>query len=325
MKWGIISTGTIAHNFAKTVAAMSGETEVYAVASRSQESAQAFADQYGIKKAYASYEELVHDDNVDIVYVATPHSLHYENMMLCLEHGKNILCEKSFTVTAEQAGKIYNVAKEKNLFVMEGFWTKYLPIYRDVEKLINDGVIGDIHMVTAQYGYCTAGSRTARKFDPALAGGTLLDIGVYAIGFAAMMLGYQPKSVQSLVKLNDVGTDEYSTILMQYENGAIAQLTTAIQITIPVLGCVYGSKGYLIIPEFKNPNQIQVILNDGTSYTIDKEVEINGFEYEIREAERCLLEKCQYSQILTPDQSVAVMKIMDQVRDIWNMKFPFEK
>lgn len=107
---------------------MSGETEVYAVASRSQESAQAFVDQYYIKKAYASYEELVHDDNVDIVYVATDHSLHYENIMLCLEHGKNILCEKSFTVTAEQAGKIYNVAKEKKLFVMEGFWTKYLPI-----------------------------------------------------------------------------------------------------------------------------------------------------------------------------------------------------
>ena len=323
MKWGIISTGTIAHNFAKTVAAMGGETEVYAVASRSKESAQAFADQYGIKKAYASYEELVNDDNVDIVYVATPHSLHYENMILCLEHGKNILCEKSFTVTAEQARKIYNLAKEKNLFVMEGFWTKYLPIYREVEKLIGNGVIGDINMVTAQYGYCTA--RTNRKFDPALAGGTLLDIGVYAIGFAAMILGYQPKSIQSLVKLNDVGTDEYSTILMQYENGAIAQLTTAIKTTIPVLGCVYGSKGYLNIPEFKNPKQFQVVLNDGTSYTIEKEVEINGFEYEIREAEKCLLENRQYSQILTPDQSVSVMNIMDQVRAIWNMKFPFEK
>ncbi len=323
MKWGIISTGTIAHNFAKTVAAMGGETEVYAVASRSKESAQAFADQYGIKKAYASYEELVNDDNVDIVYVATPHSLHYENMILCLEHGKNILCEKSFTVTAEQARKIYNLAKEKNLFVMEGFWTKYLPIYREVEKLIGNGVIGDINMVTAQYGYCTA--RTNRKFDPELAGGTLLDIGVYAIGFAAMILGYQPKSIQSLVKLNDVGTDEYSTILMQYENGAIAQLTTAIKTTIPVLGCVYGSKGYLNIPEFKNPKQFQVVLNDGTSYTIEKEVEINGFEYEIREAEKCLLENRQYSQILTPDQSVSVMNIMDQVRAIWNMKFPLEK
>lgn len=323
MKWGIISTGTIAHNFAKTVAAMGGETEVYAVASRSQESAQTFADQYGIKKAYASYEELVNDDNVDIVYVATPHNLHYENMMLCLEHGKNILCEKSFTVSAEQAEKIYNLAKEKNLFVMEGFWTKYLPIYREVEKLIEDGVIGDINMVTAQYGYCTA--RTDRKFDPALAGGTLLDIGVYAIGFATMILGYQPKSIQSLVKLNDVGTDECSTILMQYENGAIAQLTTAIKTTIPVLGCVYGSKGYLNIPEFKNPEQIQVVLNDGTSYTIEKELEINGFEYEIRDAERCLLENRQYSQILTPGQSIAVMNIMDQVRSIWNMKFPFEK
>lgn len=325
MKWGIISTGTIAHNFAKTVGAMGGETEVYAVASRSQESAQAFADQYGIKKAYAAYKELVEDDNVDIIYVATPHNLHYENMMLCLEHGKNILCEKSFTVTAEQAQKIYDLAKEKNLFVMEGFWTKYLPIYREVEKLIEEGVIGDIHMVTAQYGYCTAGARTLRKFDPALAGGTLLDIGVYAIGFAAMMLGYQPKSIQSLVKLNDVGTDEFSTIVMQYENGAIAQLTTAIQTTIPVLGCVYGSKGYINIPEFKNPDKIQVVLNDGTGYTIEKEVEINGYEYEIREAEQCLSEKRQYSEILTPDQSIAVMSMMDEVRSIWNMKFPFEK
>ena len=325
IKWGIISTGTIAHNFAKTVSAMDEEVTIHAVASRGLEKASSFAKEYNIPKAYGSYEDLVQDDEIDIVYIGTPHSFHYENMLLCLENGKNILCEKSFTVTAREAASIYEIARARNLFVMEGIWSKYLPIYRELEKVLDDGLIGDVRIVTAQYGYSVDEARAKRKFDPNLAGGTLLDIGVYAIGFAAMILGYEPKSIESLVHLNDVGTDDYSSVLLQYENGAIAQLTTAIQTNIPTLASIYGSKGHINIPEFKDPTMFKVNLDDGTSYKVERDFEVNGFEYEIREAQNCLVENKQCSYIMTPEQSIAVMQIMDNVREIWGMKFPFEK
>ncbi len=325
IKWGIFSTGNIAHNFANTVNALNGEVDLFGVASRNIDKAQEFADEHGIKKAYASYEELAKDPEIDVVYIATPHNFHYENMVLCLENGKHILCEKSFTVTAKEAEEIYNLAKEKNLFVMEGFWTKFIPIYREIEKVIKDGVIGDIRLVTAQYGFCIDNpTRLARKFDPNLAGGALLDIGVYNIGFASMILGYEPKNIESFAKINDVGTDEYSSIILQYENGAIAELATAIQTTMPVLACIYGSKGYINIPEYKNPTMAEIVLNDGTSYKIEKEFEVNGFEYEIREAQSCIRDNKISSEVFTPEQSIAVMSIMDRVRELWGMKFPFE-
>lgn len=325
IKWGIISTGTIAKNFAETALKMGSEIEICAVASRNIESAQKFASNYNIKRAYDSYEKLAEDKDIDIIYVATPHNLHYENMLMCLNNNKSVLCEKSFTVTSEQAKEIYMLAKEKGLFVMEAFWTKFLPIYADVEKVINDGAIGDVKMVTAQYGYCTSAAREVRKFDPNLAGGTLLDIGVYAIGFAAMMLGYSPTKIQTSVKLNNVGTDEYSGILLEYEEGKIAQLTTAIGTILPIVGCIYGSLGHINIKEFNSAQSIDVVLNDGTSYTIENKFDINGYECEIREVMKCLSNGKQYSDILTPTQSIAIMDIMDKVRQEWNMKFPFEK
>ncbi len=325
LNWGILSTGTIAHKFAKTIKAMGEEAVLYAASSRDLKKAEDFAEEYGIVKAYGSYEEMLLDENVDAVYVATPHSHHFDHMMLCLEHGKHVLCEKSFTVNRQQAELIFKTAKEKNLFVMEGFWTKFLPIYREVEKVLADGVLGDIRLVTAQYGYCTGTERGIRKFDPQLAGGTLLDIGVYAVGFASMILGYQPKAIETQVRFNDMGTDEFSSILLQYENGAIAQLTTAIQTTMPVLGCIYGSKGYMQINDFKSPSKFTVILNNGTEYDVKMDLEINGFEYEIREAQNCIMNNQLESSIQTPEQSIAVMDIMDQVRSKWGLVYPMEK
>lgn len=186
IRWGILSTGTIAQNFAATARAM-GDITLHAVASRGKAAADAFADAYGIAVRHGSYEALAADPDVDIVYVATPHSRHYEDMIMLIDAGKHVLCEKSFTTDAAQAEEIFARAKERGVFVMEAFWTKFIPLYRQVEKMTAEGKIGEIRMVTAQYGYTTA--REARKFDAQLAGGTLLDIGVYAIGFACMMLG----------------------------------------------------------------------------------------------------------------------------------------
>ena len=320
--WGILSTGVIAKNFANTVGRMNGETTVLAVASRTKESADAFADAYGIERRYDSYEALAKDPDVDIVYVATPHSRHFEDMKLMIQNGKHVLCEKSFTVDAEQAKEIFALAKEKGVFLMEAFWTKILPIYREVEKVIASGAIGDIRMVTAQYGYTTA--REARKFVPELAGGTLLDIGVYAIGFACMFLGYDYDSIQSNLIMNSAGTDAVDAMLLR-KGDAVAQLTTSIGAEMTVFGGIYGTKGHIDVPNFKCPQSVTVCIDGKEPYTIDSPFDVNGFEYEIREAMACVREGRLESSIMTPEQSVKTMAIMDEIRRQNGLVFPFEK
>lgn len=320
IRWGILSTGTIAKNFARTARQM-GDVTLYAVASRSQESADEFGDAYGIEKRYGSYEALAADPQVDIVYVATPHSRHFEDMKLMIAAGKHILCEKSFTTDAAQAEEIFRLAREKGVFVMEAFWTKTLPVYREVEKLLEEGAIGDIHTVTAQYGYTTA--RQARKFDAALAGGTLLDIGVYAIGFACMMLGCRFDSIQSQLVMNPEGTDAIDAILLR-RGDAVAQLTCAIGCQMPTHGAVYGTKGHIDIPDFKSAQRATLCLDGEAPRELAAPFEVNGFEYEIREAERCAAQGCRQSALLPPQWTVAVMRIMDEVRRQNGLRFPFE-
>lgn len=321
LRWGILSTGVIAKNFAETARRMGG-VELTAVASRSAQSAEAFGEAYGIPKRYASYEALAADSEVDIVYVATPHSRHYADMKLLIGAGKHILCEKSFTTDAAQAVEVLRMARECGVFVMEAFWTKLIPVYREVERLIAEGAIGEVRSVTAQYGYTTG--REARKFDAALAGGTLLDIGVYAIGFACMMLGYSFDDVLSQLILNDAGTDATDAILLR-RGRAVAQLTCGIGFNMPTHGAVYGTKGHIDIPEFKNPERVTLFVDGEALRVIERPFEVNGYEYEIREAERCVSEGKLQSGLMTWEQTVSVMRIMDEVRRQNGMRFPFEK
>ena len=320
IRWGILSTGVIASNFAATAKKM-GDVEILAVASRTKESADAFADDYGIARRYDSYEALAADPDVDIVYVATPHSRHFEDMKLLLEHGKHILCEKSFTSDAAQAQEIFDLAKEKGLFVMEAFWTKCIPVYRDVQRVLASGAIGEIRTVTAQYGYTTA--RMARKFDAQLAGGTLLDIGVYAIGFACMMLGYTYDAIHSSLVMNDQGTDATDAIILK-KGAAVAQLTTTIGAAMPVFGAVYGTKGRIEILEFKNPPYVTVCIDGQEPQVIERPFEVNGYEYEIREAQDCLRAGRLLSDVIPPEHTLGVMRIMDAVRVQNDLRFPFE-
>ena len=321
VRWGILATGTIAKNFAETAARM-GDIDIAAVASRSLDKANAFADTYGIANRHASIQALADDPCVDIVYVATPHSCHYDDMKLLIAGGKHILCEKSFTTDAAQAREILALAKEKGVFVMEAFWTKFIPVYREMERLLAEGAIGEIRAVTATYGYTTA--RQARKFDAQLAGGTLLDIGVYAIGFACMVLGYELDSIKSTLIMNPEGTDATDAILLKKGN-AVAQLTCAIGAFIPTHAAIYGTLGRIEIPEFKNPERFTLHADGKDPIEFSAPFEVNGFEYEIREAQNCVLAGKLESSVMTHAQSVAVMGIMDEVRRQNDLVFPFEK
>ena len=321
VRWGILATGVIARNFAETAKKMGGLT-IQAVASRTIEKANEFADEFLIPNRHCGVQALASDICVDVVYVASPHSAHYEEMKTLIAGGKHILCEKSFTTDAKQAAEIYALAKEKGVFVMEAFWTKLIPVYREMERLLAEGAIGEVRALTATYGYTTA--RQARKFDAALAGGTLLDIGVYAIGFACMALGYEFDQILSTLVMNGEGTDATDAILLRKGN-AVAQLTCAIGANIPTFGAIYGTKGRIEIPDFKNPQAITLCVDGQEPVVYSAPFVVNGFEYEIWETERCIREGLTESPIMTGAQSVAVMAIMDEVRRQNAFAFPFEK
>ncbi|MDF2568536.1 MAG: dehydrogenase [Sporomusa sp.] len=325
IRWGILSTGTIAKKFADTIAQLTECGNILAVASRSPETAKQFAASYNIPKAYGNYLDLVRDPEIDVIYIATPHSFHYENAKLCLENGKNVLCEKSFTVNAAQASALIQLAKEKHLFIMEAFWTKFLPAYQLLNKEITAGVIGEITHFRAQYGFAPTGARYVRKFDPALAGGTLLDIGVYAIGVATMLLGYNPKHLYSSAIIGEYGTDTFNSIMLEYENKATAHLITTIGSVIEPQAVLYGSKGHILLPNFSALQEFTVTNGDGSCYTVECPFEINGFEYQIRETETCLKSKKLESPLMTHQNSLAVMQLMDKARSDWGLAFPCEK
>lgn len=321
IRWGILSTGTIARTFAQTVRAMGGEGELYAVASRSQASADAFADQFDIPVRYGSYEELAADPHVDMVYVATPHSRHYEDMELLIRGGKHILCEKSFTTDAGQAEEIFALARARGVFVMEAFWTRFVPLYAQIERILAEGELGEIRAVTAQYGYTTG--RQARKFDPALAGGTLLDIGVYAVGFACMVLGDRFDQISGCLIPNAQGTDATDAILLR-RGGAAAQLTCAIGVEIPTCAAIYGTRGRIEIPEFKAPQRATLWRPGADPEVLEAPFEVNGYEYEIREAMACVAAGGLESRRMPAARTVAVMGIMDELRRQNGLRFPFE-
>lgn len=325
IKWGILATGSIANKFVSTVQGMKDEVSVIACASRNEARAKEFADQYGIPKAYGSYEELVQDDEVDVVYICTPNNLHYENMKLCIEAGKSVLCEKPFTTNQNEAQEIFQLAKEKGVFVMEAFWITMLPLHKKLQQLLADGVIGEVRHVRAEYGFIAKGERRERKLDTSLAGGALLDIGIYNIGFASMVFGYEPARMLTSVHMNEFGTDDFETMIFEYSNGRTASLTSTIGMDIPTEGVIYGTEGKIVFPDYQKAERLIIERFDGTKEEIVMPFEVSGFEYQVREVADCIREGKITSGVQTPEKTLAVLKIMDGCRNQWNLQFGCEK
>lgn len=324
MKVGILGTGAIAHTLADTMKRMP-EIEMAACASRTKEHAEAFANEYGIKKAYGSYEEMAADDSLDLVYVATPHSRHFEDMKLLIEHGRNVLCEKSFTINQREAETIQQLASEKNVYVAEAIWTRYMPSRQIINDAISDGTIGKVHVLTANLSYAMETKK--RIMDPKLAGGALLDVGVYGLNFAAMHFGLDDiDHIDSSVSMTKTGVDGNEAIAIHYKDGRMAVLTHGVFGRSDRHGIFYGEKGYIVIDNINDPTLVQAFDdNDKLIKVYPIPEQISGYEYELREADKLISEGKKESTSMPMSETVRMMGVMDTLRAQWGMVYPKEK
>ncbi len=320
---GILGTGKIAGVMASTIKKMKN-VKCYGVASRSEERAHKFANEYGIKVVYTSYEELVLDDKIDLVYIATPHSEHYANMKLCIENGKNVLCEKAFTANAEQAEEILMLAKEKNVFVTEAMWVRYMPMLTTIKGVINSGIIGEPTMLTANLGYAISDKK--RLIDPALAGGALLDLGVYVLNFAAMVFGKEIKRMDSSCILTASGVDASESITLTYKDGKMAVLNSTMNGYSDRRGVIYGPKGYIVIENINNFESITVYDAGGkVGKSIKAPKQITGYEYEVSSSLEAIEKGEKECWEMPHSETIRIMKQMDELRAQWGVVYPFEQ
>ena len=295
-----------------------------AASSRTLERAEIFAREYGFDKAYGSYEERCEDPEVELIYIATPHSCHYENMELCIRHKKPVLCEKSFTLNAGEAERIKALARQEQVFAAEAIWTRYMPSRHMIQEIIDSGIIGDISVLTANLSYPI--TRKERIMRPELAGGALLDIGVYGLNFALMHFGTDIERIESSVRMTDTGVDGMESITIFFRSGRMAVLTHDIYGRSDRKGIFYGEKGYIIVENINNPQSISVYdTEDRLIKKTEVPDQISGYEYEVLECMEAVRAGEKESTSMPLDDSIEVMRIMDQLRGQWGLVYPQER
>ena len=323
MKIGVMGTGNIANVVTPTLKKIP-ELEVYAVASRSKEKAEEFKSRHGFEKAYGSYEEFLQDENLELVYVAVPHSHHYECMKMCIEHGKPVICEKAFTVNARQAKKIKELSEEHGVFATEALWTRYMPSRAMIQSVLESGIIGEVKALTANLAYNVC--HRERLSQPDLAGGALLDVGVYGINFTLMHFGGDIERVEAAVQMLPSGVDGMENITIFYKDGKMANISAGITARSDRKGIFYGSRGYIIVENINNPQSITVYDdNDNVLQHMAVPPQISGYEYEFLECVKAIREGRRESWSMPLDESVRLMEVMDQVRRGWGLVYPMEK
>lgn len=328
MKFGILAPGKIAESMAQAIQGIrqgdrNEELQPYAAGSRSLDRAKAFADRWGFQKAYGSYEELVRDKEVELVYVASPHSHHYEHARLCLENGKHVLLEKAFTVNARQAEELMRMAKERGLLLAEAIWTRYMPSRTILEQLIDSGIIGEPVSLVANLGY--AMRHKERLVKPELAGGALLDVGVYPIHFALMVFHSKVVKVDADAVFSPEGVDWTNSVTLTFEDGKLAVLHSTMLSPTDRLGVVYGEKGYIEVHNINNCEAIRVYDADHRLIAAPPIPEqINGYEYEVLSCMRAIALGQTECEEISHAETLRVMKLLDAIRAQWGMHFPCE-
>ena len=323
MNVGILGTGGIVKSIAPTLAKMEG-MYCYAIASRTRERGKEAASEFGFEKGYGSYEELLADEAVELVYIATPHSRHFEDMKLCLRYGKPVLCEKAFTLNAKQAREIKALAEKEKIYVAEAIWPRYMPSRSIIQDIVDSGIVGEIKTLTANLSYPIA--HVERLVAPALAGGALLDIGVYGLNFAFMHFGTEIVRIDSSVQFTETGVDGSESITIHYKDGRMAVLTHSIYGRSDRAGIFYGEKGYIVVENINNPSAVSVYdTEDRLIKKVEMPAQISGYEYQFAEAlER--IKKGEWQSVSMPlDDSIFVLEQMDRLRKDWGLTYPQEK
>ncbi len=322
IRWGILGTGNIANKMADALKSLSG-AQLVAVGSRSAEKAEEFGGRHGIPRRHSSYEALADDPDVDIIYVCTPHTLHASNSLLCLERGKAVLCEKPFTVNSAQARAVVTKAREKGLFLMEAMWTRFLPAIRRCREMVLSGRIGEVRMLQADFGFRAGWDPQGRLLNPELAGGGLLDVGVYTVSLSYLLLG-APSRLESMAHIGETGVDEQNALLLGYPGGQIAILSSAVRTNTPHVAYIIGTEGMIRIPAFWCAREFTVI-SGGKEERIEEGYPGNGFEFQAMEAMQCLREGRTESATMPLDESISIMETMDRAREQWGLKYPGEQ
>jgi dihydrodiol dehydrogenase / D-xylose 1-dehydrogenase (NADP) len=323
-RWGILGTGAIARQFVEGLRSLP-EAEVLAVGSRSETSAARFAGEREIPRRYASYNDLAADPDVDVVYVATPHPFHAGNAELCLNAGKAVLCEKPFTVNAAEAERVVELAREKGLVLMEGMWTRFFPLMEKVRRLVSEGTIGEVRMLNVDFGFRADVDPASRLFDPKLGGGALLDVGVYCVSLASMVLG-RPSGSVGLSHLGETGVDEQASVVLEHEGGRLANLSIGIRTATPQEATIMGTDGYVRVHSpWWRPTSMTISSPGEEGETADAPISGNGFNYEAAEVMRCLEAGQTESDIMPLDETLSVMRTMDGIRAAWGLRYPSEE
>ena len=323
-RWGILASGGIAQAFARDLSYFNNHI-VAAVGSRSQESADAFAAEFPGCTAYSSYEALVADPSLDAIYVASPHPYHVSNTVLALNAGKPVLCEKPFTINAAEAREMKAAADANGVALMEAMWARFLPHMHKVREILASGILGQIWAVEADHGQRLSDYANPRHWEPSLGGGALLDLGIYPISFAHMVLGV-PNKISASATFTDKGVDASSSVIFDYKDGAQAILTSNMMVSTPCRATICGTLGKIEIDRtFYNPASMRVIMHDGTTTEYPSDYKGHGLREQAAEFERVVRNGEKSSSILTPDESILIMESLDEVRRQIGLTYPSER
>ena len=322
VRFGIVGPGNIAKKFANAIKNVS-EAELVAVASRTMKNGEAFAREFGIPTVFTSYDEMAASPDVDAVYVATPHPFHKPCAEIFLNAKKHVLCEKPVCVNAREARELYECAKKNGVFLMEAMWTRFLPAIIEAQRVVSDGEIGEIRAISADFCYNMETMREHNVFNKDMAGGSLLDVGVYTINIAGFFEGYDVKTVNSHCRVEN-GVDTHTAAILSYENGVTAVITSALTTEKPSSAYIYGSGGYLFIPDCYRAQKL-IINKNGTEKVIEMPSIGDGFEEEIIEVCKCINKGKTQSDVHTMDDSIKVLEIMDTIRSQNGIVYPSDK
>lgn len=323
IRWGIMGCGRIARKFASDLQWVKN-ARLIAVGSRNAGKARQFAKEFSAIHAHGSYEELVQNSEVDVIYIATPHSCHYENALLCIRYKKAVLCEKPFAINTRQAKKMIRAGRQKKVFVMEAVWTRFLPHYIEMQKLIRQGKIGTVRNVLVNFGFTINAQAPSRLLDPAMGGGTLLDIGIYNVFMAISILG-KPDRIQAAITATGKGIDEQCAIQFMYKNGSMAQLFSSFVTNLPTEVVIGGTKGFLkLSSRFYEPSS-QVELRH-TIFDKEKIIPVKkykgiGYHHEASHVTECLQKGLTESPVMKHEDTLLIMSILDKIRKIAGISY----